>query len=200
MGVTGTSGRRSLQVLGALCLAMSVTIGAGVAEAQIGLGSVDTQRFDREAELNRSQRQAAALYDSGLKALQTGDFAGADTAFSGVVKRAPDNPDARFLLGEAKYGLKKWDEAAAQFGEAVRLAPGRPEFRTRLGMTYIYQVRMEEAAAQRNALAALDAECGGRCEQEKAIKDGLRLLDTALDAAEAVLLQKADEASAGTSP
>src|SRR5690606_18573119 len=137
---------------------------------------------------------------SGLKALQTGEFAGADTAFSGAVKRAPDNPDARFRLGEAKYGRKKWDEAAAQFGEAVRLAPGRPEFRTRLGMTYIYQVRMEEAAAQRNALAALDAECGGRCEQEKAIKDGLRLLDTALDAAEAVLLQKADEASAGTSP
>lgn len=199
MGVTG-SRRWGPRSFGALCLAMCLAIGADAVEAQIGLGSVDTQRFDREAELNRGRRQAEALYDAGLKALQRGDFAGADASLSGVVKRAPDNPDARFLLGEAKFGLKTWDEAAAQFGEAVRLAPERPEFRTRLGMTYIYQVKLQEAAAQRNALAALDAQCGGRCEQDKAIKEGLRLLDSALDAAEAVILQKADEAPAGAAP
>ncbi len=198
MGVTADSGRRALRLLGAL--SMCAVLGVGVAESQIGLGSVDTQRFDREAELNRSQRQAEALYDTGLKALQKGDFAAADVALSGVVKRAPNNPDARFLLGEAKYGLKRWSEAAAEYEEAVRLAPERPQFRTRLGMTYIYQARMEEAAVQRNALASLDSSCGGGCESDKAIKDGLRLLDSALDAAEAVIRQKAGATPSAPAP
>jgi tetratricopeptide (TPR) repeat protein len=171
-----------------------------MAEAQINLGSVDTQRFDREADLNRSQRQAEALYDAGLKALQKGDFAAADAAFSGAVKRVPDNPDVRFLLGEARYGMKKWDEAAAQYEEAVRRAPDRAQFRIRLGVTYIYQVRLEEAGGQRNALAALDAACAGRCDQDKAIKEGLRLLDSAMDAARAVVRQKANETPAAPAP
>jgi len=68
----------------------------------------------------------------------------------------PDNPFARFALGDALCDQSRTDEAIEEYRHAVRLAPDDPEGYFRLGWVFQGLKRYDEAAEQYRASLAVD--------------------------------------------
>jgi hypothetical protein len=122
----------------------------------------------------------AQVQQQGIAALQAKDFAGAETAFTEILRRNPAATGASFLLGLSQIGQEKWDAAKVSLERAVVDEPKRPEPKTRLGLTYVMLKDSDNARLQRDALATLDAQCMESCKDAVWIKDGLTALDQAL--------------------
>lgn len=168
--------RLSLAILAAASL-------AGMAHAQPGLSTKPDYDLIYKADRIDESRQAdAALnYQRAVAALQAQNFATAELALSELGRSEADAPaDTNFLMGLAKIGLEKWDEARAALEIAVRDQPTRPEPRTRLALTYLKLTNKPAANEQRIALAGLEAACNKTCKDAAWIADGLRLVDQAL--------------------
>jgi hypothetical protein len=141
---------------------------------------------DRVDEFAR--RELIALHKTATESLDAKNYAAAETTLSALVGRDPTTTDAHFLMGLAKIGLGKWDEARIHLETAVQKEPARPEPKTRLGLAYIELNNVEAAKRQRAELASLDAACKGACADAVWIADGLLLLDERLVAPRAPAL------------
>lgn len=137
-------------------------------------------RVDEAAEASIAQ-----LRQRAVTALQAKDYATAEVTLRELLQRTPVPADTNFLMGLAKTGLEKWDEARGFMELAVVSEPNRPEPKTRLGLIYAKFNRMEEARRQRQELDSLSIVCGGSCPDSTWINDGLHALDQALSSAEA---------------
>lgn len=183
MGVEMTSLKR-LGLLAACSLAFTLA-----AHAQPGLstkpnydGIYNADRIDES-----TQRDLAALHTTATEALAAQNFAAAEATLTDLVSRNPTTVDANFLMGLAKSGLGKWDEARQHLEKAVKSEPKRPEPKSRLGLAYVMLKNPEAAKRQRAELASLDASCKGTCADAKWIAEGLAAIDYALAAPDASL-------------
>jgi tetratricopeptide (TPR) repeat protein len=161
---------------------------AGAANAQPGLSTApDYDLIDSSDRVDENaQRRLDRLRGRALAAMQAKDFAAAEAAFAELMQAGGRlDLGANFLMGLAKIGLEKWDEAQPFLEAAIVDEPSRPEPRTRLGITYAKLSKMDAARQQRAALASLDAECKQTCADAKWIAEGLALLDKALESKEA---------------
>ena len=153
------------------------------ASAQINLGGVDTNRFERNAELSRGKTTPDQLHKAGVAALEANNFAEADVHFTALVEKQPRNADANFLLGLAKFGQQDWEAARTYLTVASERDKRRPEPKTRLGITLIQLGDLDSAINVYRELEALNERCKGRCKDDEWIKQGVLELGTALSAA-----------------
>jgi hypothetical protein len=155
---------------------------AGAAYAQPGLSTGPDYDLIYKADRieDNADNGLAQLQQQGLTALQGKDFAAAEAAFSELLRRKPSAVGANFMLGLAKIGLEKWEDAKVALERAVDDEPDRPEPKTRLGLTHIMLQNAEGARQQRDALLMLDVDCKGSCKDAAWIKDGIVALDQAL--------------------
>jgi tetratricopeptide (TPR) repeat protein len=157
---------------------------AGLAQAQVGLSTKPD--YDRIYAAERvdeyTDRDLTTLHKIVVEALNAKDYATAEKAVAALVGRKPTTTDASFLMGLAKIGLEKWDEARSALEAAVQKEPTRPEPKTRLGLVYVKLGNLDAAKSQRAELTTLDAACGQSCKDATWIKDGMILLDQALGA------------------
>jgi Tfp pilus assembly protein PilF len=100
----------------------AVVVAGFVSVDFLGEREIDMQR----TELNR----AVMLRRAGLEGSATGTL-------KGIVRQDPGNPDAHRLLGEIYLKKKKYDLAAAHFGQAAAQAPNY--LRALLGQAQSYE-------------------------------------------------------------
>jgi len=170
-------------ILSALMLAAIGSV-SGVANAQAGLTTgLNPEGADRANRIEEyARRELMGIRKEGIDALQAQDFVGAEKSFGELASRVPTLTDAHYLLGVAKLGLKKWDEAKQVLEIAVKQEPRRPEPKSRLGVTYVRLNDFDSAMKQRAELASMDKKCKGACSEAAGIAEGLALLDKALAA------------------
>ena len=162
----------------------------GLAHAQPGLSTKPD--YDRIYAADRVDEYAAreleVLHKTAIEALDAKDYAAAETTLNQLVGRDPTTIDAHFLMGLARIGLGKWEDARASLEIAVQSEPKRPEPKTRLGLAYLKLNNAAGANQQRAELASLDAACKSACADAAWIADGLVLLDQGLGAPGAPVL------------
>jgi hypothetical protein len=177
---------RRLKLLALIAAGLALPLAA---HAQPGLstkpnydGVFNADRIDENA-----QRQLQALHSTATEALAAQDYAGAEATLAVLVKRDPTTLDARFLMGLAKGGLGKWEEARSHLEAAVKSEPTRPEPKARLGLAYAMLNDTAGVARQRAELAKLDAACKGTCNDAKWIAEGIAMVDQAAAGPDAAL-------------
>lgn len=125
-------------------------------------------------------RELSGRYKLAVAALEAKDFATAEAILFDLSRRDFTKSDTDFLMGLAKTGLNKWDEARTYLEVAVEKEPTRPEPKTRLGLTYVHLGALDAARKQRQLLAGLNTDCNKTCPDAKWIGEGLVVLDEAL--------------------
>lgn len=154
----------------------------GPAMAQPGLSTKPDydaiEKADRIDEF--TQADSARLHNLAAEALSAKDFATAEARLQELLAKPQPARDSNFMMGLAKTGLGKWDEAKTYLERAVAAEPSRPEPKTRLGLALVMLGETDAARAQRDALAGLDAGCKQACADAAWIKDGIVALDVAL--------------------
>jgi hypothetical protein len=160
---------------------------AGTAQAQPGLSTKPDYDLIYKADRidEDEQRALNQLQHDALAALQSSNFGAAEARLAELMERGRSRSGANFLMGLAKIGLEKWDEAQVYLESAIAEEPKRPEPRTRLGIAYAKLGRIDEAQRQQAALAGLNAECKQTCADAKWIAEGIALLDQVLESEEA---------------
>lgn len=86
-----------------------------------------------------------ALFQSGLTALQNGQFTLAATQLSEAVALAPDRSEIHANLGEAQRRAHQLGEAVASFQRALALDPRQREAHYNLALVQLQQKRSDEA-------------------------------------------------------
>lgn len=162
---------------------------ASLAHAQPGLSTKPNYDgiFNADRIDENTQRQLQILHSAATDALAAQDYAGAETTLSQLVRRDPTTTDASFLMGLAKSGLGKWEEARTHLEAAVKKEPRRPEPKARLGLAYAMLNDKDGVNRQRADLVSLDAACKSTCGDAKWIADGIALVDQALTGPDAAL-------------
>lgn len=103
---------------------------------------------EKETSIEARRRAADALVLLGVILAVEGDGAGALKAVEQAVALAPDNFDAQFALGRARYGAGDPAGAAKSFRAAVELRPDDPKAR------FFLATALEGAGETEGALAA----------------------------------------------
>jgi cytochrome c-type biogenesis protein CcmH/NrfG len=76
------------------------------------------------------------------QAYAAGDMRHAADLYAAIVEAQPDDADAWFRLGNARFRLQQPDEAVVAYGRAIQLRPGYPQAEYNLGV-----VRLKQAQA-----------------------------------------------------
>lgn len=90
---------------------------------------------DRGADAARDGQAANQAYTSG-------DIPHAAALYESVVAATPDDPNAWFRLGNARFRLQKLDDAGQAYERAIKLRPGYAQALYNLGV-----VRLKQAQA-----------------------------------------------------
>src|SRR5689334_4460920 len=90
---------------------------------------------------------------AGMEHHDAGRFAQAEAAYRGVLRAAPDRPEALVLLGELAHRAGRDDEAIGLLRKAIGIAPAVANFHHLLGIVLASRGAFDEAiAAYREAL------------------------------------------------
>ena len=87
----------------------------------------------------------AALFQQAKDAIDRNDFPAALEPLQKYIAQRPDDPYAHFQLGYAYAGLKRWEEAKAEFSRAIALDPKMAPAYLNLGLV-LMDTNPEEAA------------------------------------------------------
>ena len=98
--------------------------------------------------------RAAWLLKHAASAKAMGQHREAIEALSGAVALTPDDPAARFQLGNTLLGMKQFGKAAAQLEAADALLPSKPSHLAALGYALSQLGRLEEADGKLSAAVA----------------------------------------------
>jgi tetratricopeptide (TPR) repeat protein len=130
-----------------------------------------TARLGEKAEALRLLRQADGYgfppLDSPLMAFaadclyELKEFALAAQAYREIVKRAPQNAEARLRLGVSLYSSGQLVPAEKELEEALRQAPSLAHAHYTLGAVLFEQKRIEEARTHLERELASDPRCSG---------------------------------------
>jgi len=170
---------------------------AGVAEAAFFVGEAElaagdskhaTELYDRSARNAQNPARDRALYKAGFARLKNDDAAGAERCLGELVASSPKSAllfEALFLLGEAQYRAKKFDEAIASFERVRAEAPEHdvmPKVLFRLGLARAEREDWKGSLEALTALAATKPDFENAAEAELARGRALAHLNRARDA------------------
>lgn len=151
---------------------------AGAAEAQVPRGFTPQGADQQRLEDNRSL--SSRHYNSGVEALQAGNFQVAESIFDDVLRQNPNHADANLRMGAVKMSLGKWEEAKKYLEVAVRKDPRSPDPKSRLAVTLIKLEDIPGAMEQRAALEKMSKDCRGKCRNAEWIANGIAMVDAAM--------------------
>lgn len=89
---------------------------------------------------------AAANWDEGVAAFQSGNFSEAARHFQTVVESTPDYANGHFMLGQALSQLNREQDALNAFRKAYDLKPSNLQFQLALANGYVEVERYSDAA------------------------------------------------------
>ena len=113
--------------------------------------TVDGKEF--AADPNESRE-----YEAALAIFRRGEFANAQTAFVGFVKRYPQSgyaPSALFWLGNAQYATRNYTEAIANFRQLITIAPDHVRAPEAVLSIANCQIELKDTRAARKTLEDL---------------------------------------------
>lgn len=130
-------------------------------------------RQDRPRESLELFNQAARLKAPGADDLKIvsldyvllHDYNDAARYLEGSLKLDPDNLEARYHLGRARYQLNQFDQAIAAFQEVLRRDPGNVKAEDNLGLSYEAENQVESAVAAYQSAIKLDESSATHNEQ-----------------------------------
>ncbi|HEX8183733.1 MAG TPA: tetratricopeptide repeat protein, partial [Blastocatellia bacterium] len=99
------------------------------------------------ASILAAQENAAQPLRAGRDAFEKGDYQMAETHFSGLVAREPQNSEAHLWLGRAQLAKRDFASAAQSFEQAIRLQPAMYE--AYLGAAGAYEAAGDTQKARR---------------------------------------------------
>ena len=97
-------------------------------------------------------------YDAALAVFRKGDWAAAQTAFAGFVKRYPGSsqtPAALFWLGNAQYATRNYKEAITNFRSLLSSAPNHAKAPEAMLSIANCQIELKDTAGARATLGTL---------------------------------------------
>lgn len=97
---------------------------------------------DHAADAVRDEQAAHLAYASG-------DISHAAALYESVVTAAPDDADAWFRLGNARFRLQKLDDAGLAYERAITLKPGYAQALYNLGVVRLKQAQAALVASAR---------------------------------------------------
>jgi Tfp pilus assembly protein PilF len=96
-------------------------------------------------ELSRKfPRKAVDDFQKAMESKRKGDTAKSQELLEGVVKLAPDFPDAHNLLGTVYQGMDRYRDAEKQYNMARNLSPGSVAPLINLGVLYLQEAEANE--------------------------------------------------------
>ena len=129
-------------VFGAIISKNMFCVPRGAAVGVRGLRRIDVPAF-----AGPGPRPAVEVLDAARRAHQAGDLAGAEQRYQDVLQADASNAQVWYLLGAARQGLGRLEEAASALREAVRLEPNRAEAHKHLGVVLAQQRQYGPAEA-----------------------------------------------------
>lgn len=127
----------------------------GVEERVSQLEPVKVTVDGREIVVEPAERKA---YEAALALFRTGEFAGAQNAFLGLIGRYPKSgylPSALFWLGNAQYATRDYKEAITNFRIMLKAAPDHVRAPEALLSIANCQIELKDAAGARKTLEEL---------------------------------------------
>jgi tetratricopeptide (TPR) repeat protein len=102
------------------------------------------------------EAEARPLLEEGERHLQSGDYEGAERAFSKAVEAAPESAVAYSKLGVALASQHRHDAAISHFNRAITLQPGYAPAYSNLGNAYREKGMQTEAVMAYERALAID--------------------------------------------
>ena len=112
---------------------------------------------------NSSSSQTKQLYEEGLTALKSNDYAGAKRAFEGVLKNNPNDALAHNLLGWVLMTQGETKLAVQHLRTAIRLKPGMMEAHLTLSGALLQEKDAKGAEKEAEAAIRLAPAPGSAC-------------------------------------
>lgn len=132
-----------------LLLGLLFWLGIPAADAMESQGSPIVNLQTVSAEIDH-------LFDEAFAATNQGDFARAETLWSQLLERQPDNPALWSNRGNARVSQHKLQQALTDYAEAIRLAPNAPDPYLNRGAALEGLGRWQEAIADYERVLQLD--------------------------------------------
>jgi len=126
-----------------------------VAEAQrhFSAGQFDAAENDYQKILRHDQNNGLALANLAMIELQQNKLEDADKHISAALTQSPDDAYNLLVLGEVKFGEKKFDDALNALGRAAKVDPQNPEIENIIGATLAQKgLRAQAETAFRKAI------------------------------------------------
>lgn len=118
-------------------------------------------------------------YQSGVEALQAGEFKKAERAFKRVTKVAKKDANTRYMLGLAHLGQEEYKAAAKSLSKAVKYDAELYQAHGKLGLAYLLNDEAEKAEAVLETLQAASIECAGTCVGQEKIDSAIAEIERA---------------------
>jgi len=123
---------------------------------------------------------AAAEYRDGVAALGESRFADAKKNFDHVLVMAAKDPNANYLAGMARLGLKDNKGAVRFFEKAIKYDDSLIAAHKQYGIALAALGQKDKAQAELDALKARATQCGDSCPQAADLRDAIAGITTQL--------------------
>jgi tetratricopeptide (TPR) repeat protein len=134
-----------------------------------------------------SDRSPATLFESGLRYLQSRQFAEAEKRCREILADDPDHAESFHLLGLISAETNRCDQAIEFFAQAIRKNPNNADYFSNLGTMLQRQDRLEEALKSFDLALSLKPDCidtwiklGYALQRQKRFEEALLAYDHAL--------------------
>lgn len=97
------------------------------------------------------------VFEDAVSLFQRGDLAGAEAACRNLLKQAPDDEIAIYLLAQVLHRRNRPDEAAACLRRVIEMNPAQSRYHNDLGVMLAAQGKWPEAEASYRLAVALDS-------------------------------------------
>lgn len=170
MAVRGLFGRACVLALIGMPAGTAQASGGGGGGGGGGVPSVSAPRYNVVEE-----------YQSGVTALQSGDYRKADKNLGHVLEVAPKEPHALFAMGLAKAGEKDFKGASRFYDRALKADPQQIGARRELAITEVQLGQPDRAKLDLAALQSHAALCGDTCPQASDLKAAITAVEAAMN-------------------
>lgn len=125
-------------------------------------------------------------YQSGVEALQAGEYKKAERAFKRVSKVAKKDANTRYMLGLSHLGQEEYKAAAKSFERAVKYDAALYQAHGKLGATYVQLDKMDKADAVLADLQAASTTCASNCPEAAQIAAAIAEVEAAKSTATSI--------------
>ena len=119
------------------------------------IAPVNAVNMPNSASTEQQLVQGEKIAKQAFKAAQKGDFAKAETYWTTLVEKFPENPAVWSNRGNVRIGQYKLAEAIADFDRSIEIAPEYPDAYLNRGIAYEGQRLWDKAIADYNNVLSL---------------------------------------------